>query len=142
MRQRGRKSQGALQSVAPVENIPRCPPPAELSEFEAHIWTATVNTKPADWFQADTLPLLLSYCKHVSHAATLDREIAAFDPAWLRDDDGLKRYKVLTDMRERESRAQTALARSMRLTHQAQVHRETAGVKSRKATGSKPWDAK
>jgi len=141
MKQRGRKSASQLATAAPVEQIPRVPPPVELSEFEAHVWTSVVNTKPADWFQADTLPLLLSYCKHVSHAATLDREISGFDPKWLRDDDGLKRYKTLTDMRERESRAQTSLARSMRLTQQARVEPKTAGRASAKVTGSRPWES-
>ena len=143
MKQRGRKSTGAVLSAAGnVQQIPRAAPPAELSEFEAHVWASVVNTKPADWFQADTLPLLLSYCKHVSHAATLDREIAEFDPQWLRDEDGLKRYKTLTDMRERESRAQTALARSMRLTQQAQYNAPTAATQNGKVKGgNKPWQS-
>lgn len=143
MKQRGRKSiSGGLAVLADVIAIPRLPPPPELNEFEAHVWTATVNTKPSDWFQADTLPLLLSYCKHVSHSYTIDREIAAFEPEWLRTDDGLKRYKVLTDMRERESRALTALARSMRLTQQAQSHPVTAGRQAEKSKGAskRPWE--
>ena len=142
MQQRGRKSVSGLVAQDNLAPIPRMAPPGDLSDYEAAIWTSVINTKPADWFQADTLPLLLSYCKHVSTAATLDKELSLFDPGWLRDDDGLKRFKLLTDMRERESRALTALARSMRLTQQAQIHKETAGVKSRKVTGSRPWDAK
>ncbi len=142
MNQRGRKSAGRILSVAPVEAIPRSAPPADLSEFEAAMWCSVVNTKPADWFQADTLPLLRSYCKHISTAATLDRELAEFDPAWLRTDEGLKRYRVLTDMRERESRAMTALCRSMRLTQQAQYLAPTAGTAAQKSKGkaNKPWE--
>ena len=140
MKQRGRKSIGAVQATASVQQIPRAAPPGDLSDYEAAIWSAVINTKPADWFQADTLPLLLSYCKHVSTAATIDRELAEFDPKWLRDDDGLKRYKTLTDMRERESRAQTALARSMRLTQQAQYNAPTAATSANKSKQSaKPW---
>ncbi len=137
MQQRGRK--GSITVAAPVKSIPRLPPPAELTEYEAHIWASVVNTKPADWFQADTLPLLLSYCKHVSHASTLDNEIRKFNPEWLRDDDGLRRYKLLTDMRERESRALTALARSMRLSHQSQYRAESAATAKKKAE-KRPWE--
>ena len=141
MQQRGRKGKGIISTAAQVLEIPRLPPPAELSEFEAHCWTSVVNTKPADWFRADTLPILLSYCKHISCAYTLDKEIAEFDPAWLRDDDGLLRYKRLTDMRDRESRALTALARSMRLTQQSQIHHNTAASQSKKTkVGGKPWE--
>ena len=140
MQQRGRKSAGGLTAAVNVEQIPRAAPPGDLSDYEAAIWSAVINTKPADWFQADTLPLLLSYCKHVSTAATIDRELAEFDPKWLRDDDGLKRYKTLTDMRERESRAQTALARSMRLTQQAQYNAPTAATTANKSKQTaKPW---
>lgn len=127
-------------TVAPVANLPRLPPPPELSEFEAHVWTAVVNTKPADWFQADTLPLLLSYCKHVSQSYAIDAEVAAFEPGWLRTDDGLRRYKVLTDMRDRESRALVNLARSMRLSQQAQIRPETAATKASKAVSKRPWE--
>ena len=142
MQQRGRKSHGALVAAENVAQIPRAAPPGDLSDYEAAIWSAVVNTKPADWFQADTLPLLLSYCKHVATAATIDRELAAFDPAWLRDDEGLKRYKVLTDMRERESKTQITLARSMRLTQQSQIIPQTAGTVAKKsrAMTAKPWE--
>jgi len=141
MNQRGRKS-SAITVAPSVTDIPRAAPPADLDEFEAHVWTAVVNTKPADWFQADTLPLLESYCRHVSHAKTIDREVAKFDPGWLSDDDGLKRYRMLMDMREKESRAITALARSMRLTQQAQYLAPTAGTVARnaKSSGKKPWE--
>lgn len=140
MQQRGRKTLAGLVAAENVAQIPRAAPPGDLSDYEAAIWTAVINTKPADWFQADTLPLLLSYCKHVSTAATLDRELAAFDPQWLRDDDGLRRYRLLTDMRERESRAQTALARSMRLTQQAQYSAPTAATAANKTKqAAKPW---
>ena len=140
MKQRGRKGAGVLSVAAPVVHIPRLPPPAELSEFEAHVWTSVVNTKPSDWFQADTLPLLLSYCKHVSQSYTIDREIEGFDSQWLRDEDGLRRYKILTDMRERESRALITLARAMRLSQQSQIRPETAATASRKAVSKRPWE--
>ena len=139
MQQRGRKSTAGLVAASNIEPIPRVPPPGNLSDYEAAVWQAVVNTKPADWFQADTLPLLLSYCKHVSHAATLDQEIMEFNREWLRDDEGVKRYKLLTDMRERESRAMTALARSMRLSHQSQYRAEGAATVKGKQKAAKPW---
>ena len=142
MKQRGRKSQAQLSTTAPVQEIPRVPPPAELSEYEAHVWSSVVNTKPADWFQSDTLPLLLSYCKHISQTQTIDREISEFEPEWLKTDDGLKRYKLLTDMRDRESRAMTALARAMRLSQQARVEPKTAGrAVAKHSTGRRPWES-
>lgn len=144
MKQRGRKSSSHLATVAPVEPIPRQAPPGDLTDYEAAIWTAVVNSKPADWFDASTLPLLLSYCKHVSHAADLDQEIADFNPKWIRDEqkpNAVSMYKFLLDAREKETRAITALARSMRLTQQSQIHPATAGVAAQKKSGKKLWES-
>jgi hypothetical protein len=59
----------------------------------------------------------------------------------LRDDAALARYKLLLDMREKETRAVTALARSMRLTQQAQYStKKAATVAESTYTGPKPWE--
>lgn len=95
-------------------------------------------TKPSDWFARDTHELLISYCKHTAIVRSLDRQIDGFPVGDLDDKEGLDRYKTLTDMREKHTRALTALSRSMRLTHQSQYRPETA---ARRATGTarKPW---
>jgi hypothetical protein len=138
MAQRGRKSAAAL-SVVPGIPGGRPEPPEGLTEEQAEVWRSIVATKPADWFERDTHKLLVSYCKHASIASALDREIDTFDPEWLRDKEGLDRYKSLTDMREKHTRALTALSRSMRLTHQSQYRAESAATKQRKS--AKPWEA-
>jgi len=140
MKQRGRNSTGGLKVVQTAEVCPRIAPPAEISEFEASVWHSIVNTKPADWFQNDTKQLLLAYCKHVSTAAVIDTQIDAFKPEWMADPDGLDRYRKLTDMREKQTRAITSLSRSMRLTQQSKYDTQKASVADRKASGSKPWE--
>jgi len=40
----------------------------------------------------------------------LDQELAGFAPEWLKDDSGIERYRKLTDMREKQTRAITSLA--------------------------------
>jgi hypothetical protein len=143
MKQRGRKGTSHLvAATAPIQDIPRAAPPASLTDHQAATWVSVVNTKPADWFGADTLPLLAAYCKHVEIADRLDRQIESFDDKWLADDAGVVRFQKLTDMREKHSRQITALARSMRLTQQAQINPKPAGTASRKAGGGKkPWEA-
>lgn len=136
----------------PFEAIPRQPPPADLSAFEAELWMKVVNTRPADYFTADTLPLLRSYVRHCYQAAKIDDELAkVIDQPFLsvaaNENNGTPVYTGelfdrLTKMRDRESRAITALARSMRLTHQAQMHQKTAGTAARKgaSASSKLWE--
>ena len=123
-----------------MEVTPRQPPPAELSEIEAGIWLSVTNTKPADWFQADTTLLMIGYCKHGSTAMLLDRQIDGFDPGWLATDEGIDRFRKLTDMREKQTRAINALSRSMRLTQQSKYDLKVASTTAKKATSKKPWE--
>jgi hypothetical protein len=144
MKQRGRRSASSLAIVeaSPVEAIPRQPPPSELSAFEAELWQAVVNTKPADWFSADTLPLLRSYVRHCYQASKIDFEMSrVIDMNFT--DSVAERFEKLQKMRERESSKIMALARSMRLTQQSQVDPErahTAARKGAKSAAAKLWD--
>src|SRR5690349_15437450 len=120
MAQRGRKSAASL-SLGVVTGLPgqRPQPPDELTDEQADLWRAVVTTKPADWFQPDTHPLLSQYVRHVTAARVLATQIDGMDPACLADQEHLQRYEKLLAMRERESRAINALARGMRLTQQS-----------------------
>lgn len=141
MKHRGRKSAAELSIATPVESIPRAAPPGQLSDFEASVWQQIVATKPADWFQADTYPLLISYCKHVAHMATVDKLVEARPD--VADDDELKRLDLLYKMRDRESKALISLARQMRLTQQSQYCEKTAHSAARKTStaSAKPWES-
>lgn len=143
MKQRGRKSAGKLAVANPVEALPRHAPPESLRAVEAEIWLMVTNALPADWFGRDQLPLLLAYCKHSARAQLLDEQIDAFEPKWLKQDEGLRRYDKLLAMRERETRQITSLARSMRLTQQSRTHKDAAATAaaSSKTPSDKPWAA-
>jgi hypothetical protein len=68
-------------------------------------------------------------------------QIANFDPAWLNDDEGLKRYDRLLTMNERESRAASSLATRLRITRQAVEHPATVGkTLAKQNKGRKPWE--
>jgi hypothetical protein len=71
----------------------------------------------------------------------LDDEIEAFDPAWIADDDGLRRLDKLTAIAERESRAASSLATRLRITRQAVEHPTTVGRSLKnQAKTRKPWE--
>jgi hypothetical protein len=79
-------------------------PPVELSDGERQIWVACVESRPLNYFDKATWPLLKAYCMH----AVLARDLAA----------ELRRHA--TDKLRREHRQQTAmlanLATRLRLT--------------------------
>ena len=141
MADRGRKSAASLSVVGTSASvIVRLAPPHDLEASQRAIWLTTVNSKPADWFGPEHAPILIEYVRHVATAAVLSKQIEDFDPAWLIDDDGLKRYDKLTGMRAREAGVINTLARSMRLTQQAVIRADAAGTsKARRSGASKPW---
>lgn len=139
MAQPGRKSAASLSVVSTVTTLQRLAPPAELTDAQRQIWLATVNSKPAEWFGEEHLPILREYVRHIVTAEVLTQQIDEFDPAWMADDDGLKRYDKLTGMRAREAGVINTLARSMRLTQQAAYRADKAATLGDRGKGRKPW---
>lgn len=99
----------------------------------------TVNAKPSEWFGPEHVPVLEAYCRHVVTGRALAEQIEKFDPEWLNDDDGLKRYDRLLAMHTRETGRVNELARAMRLTQQAIYRADKAATLSKKGRASKPW---
>ena len=143
-RKPGPKSAADQATKISALQVLRPKPPEELSPEERETWKAVVSTKPADWWLPDTFPLLIGYCKHIEHAKRLDDLITTFNYPDIKADFNLVGcLDKLLRARDRESRAMVNLARSMRISQQAQMHPKTAG---RKNTGTppphldKPWE--
>ena len=141
MTQRGRKSAAGelirlVQPLAqPIELVPRPRPPADITTEESEIWTAVVNRLPADWFPAETLPMLAQYCRHTIQARRVGQLIEqAVAGSELAVDD----YDKLLRMQERESRAIATLATRMRFSQHSLTNHRGNG----KITGAKkPWQS-
>lgn len=83
--------------------------------------------------------MLSQYCRHKVQADLIAQQLEQFDPSWLADDEGLKRFDKLGAMLERETRAMNALLRSMRLTQQSLYNAKSGNTASEKSKGKKPW---
>ena len=138
---RGRQS-GAALSIIPLVRDHRPEPPQELNEDQRAEWQAIVGRLPADWFPRELHGILAAFCRHVTAHRLISAEVDLYHRDWLKDDEGLKRLDKLTSMRERESRAMVAVARSLRITKASQVRPETAGraVRGTSLSTRKPWD--
>src|SRR5690606_14299358 len=134
MRQRGRKSAASLEvvssNVAPIE---RPPAPDDLTDEQAEVWQKITNRMPADWFPAETWPLLAMYCRHDVAARRLAQLIWHPEESPDLEVEILARFKK---MQQRESRGMSSLSTRMRLTQQ------TTYDKSRKKPMQvrKPWE--
>jgi hypothetical protein len=141
MATRGRKSAAALSVVAgSIDGRPQ--PPADLTAFQADLWCRTVAGETLDQFRTATLQQLLKeYVRHCETAHILAGQIEDFDPAWLADEDGLKRYDKLLLMRDRETKAIGDKATKLRLTNQSRYTPQAAATAAKNTGGrTKPWE--
>ena len=116
-------------------------PPAKLTEAEGEVWRDVTGTMPLGWFSRAQYPILLAYCRHSARADMLAQLVNEFEPEWLTVEGGVERLNKLLTMAERETRSATACARSMRLTHQAQIQPRGAGRALANESGRpRPWE--
>jgi len=141
MRQRGRKAQTDIKP-APISTR-RPAPPAALTPAQAGIWQSVTGCYPADYFRKSEHDLLAMYCKHMAESWRVSQLIDTLTDDYIKEaDSGIETYAKLLKMRDTETRAATALARSMRITHQSRVHKDSAGrMVETTHEGGKPWEA-
>jgi hypothetical protein len=129
---------GAIASVSKTDRL-ACP--VHLSDAIRSVWLDLVGDLPADSFTAKDAPMLEQYCRHIVQARILADQIEQFDPAWLGDDDGLKRYDRLLGAHEREGRAASSLATRLRISRQAMADAKTVGrANVAMSRAKKPWE--
>jgi hypothetical protein len=135
---RGRKSAAELSIAPVVAVIPRPAAPDHLTDAEAQVWEAMVGSVEGGYFRATDHDQLANLCRHIVAArlisAWVERILSGEAEGEIDDIDKLLR------MRQRETAQANALARSLRLTKQAQMHQRTAARAMLDVTGPKPWE--
>lgn len=132
--------------VAPAVDLDaRLQPPPDLTAYEVQVWQSVVATKPSNWFQADCAPILKSYVKHISTAATFDQQLETFNPEKATKEDWTE-YLRLTEARRKQTQIITTCATKLRLTPQSKYDEKTAFVAAKAAGNTnargktKLWD--
>lgn len=133
-----RKSAAALTIVrsAPAPKVPKGPPaPKGLSKAERKLWREIVDTKPADWWGPDSLPILTEYVRAITMCDTLAEKIETA----MKSNVAAGQVKLLMDLRDKESRRAVSLATKMRLTQQSRYGARSADRANNAAAGKRPW---
>lgn len=141
---RGRKSAAELGVTVIGGGLPERPKaPGGLNSAQMDIWNEIVRTEPAGFFNTEALRgLLTDLCRRRHAEDVLSEQINDFDPEWLKDDAGAKRFDSLLKMRDRESSAHTRLATKLRLTNQARYTPQRAATDNRNTSRvAKPWES-
>jgi len=140
MGQRGKKSTAGLPAIHGVPTLrQRLEPPPELTPDQAETWRAVVASRPADWFDTGSAPLLAAYCVSVSVQRTLATAIEAFEE--IATPDGVKAFGKLLALKANEAALCIRLATAMRLSQHARREAKTAATAAREgaSTASALW---
>ena len=99
------------------------------------MWSEIVDSKPADWFDLDSVPVLKEY---IRAALTCDSLAGVVEEALAECGDA-RELKTILDMRDKEARRVASLATKLRLTQQSRYTPQSAATANRKAGGKRPW---
>ena len=139
MIQPGRKGSTALSVASVTELHPIPDPPKSLEPAQADVWRLVMGQVAGDLIAPEAYPLLVEYCRAVVTADQIAEQLAKFDPAWLAEDDGLKRFDKLTGMQARAQGVVSTLSGKLRISPSSRVHKDTAGRMGAKGAKRKPW---
>lgn len=118
-------------------------PPSDLTPEEMTIWRETTSSEASDFFSTAALRAMLKdYCRHRSAVEKISEVLAIFQPDWLKNAEGAKRYHGLLKMRDLETRAAADKATKLRLTNQSRYTPQAASTASKNASkGLRPWES-
>ena len=138
MKQRGRKSSAELAVVRPLSTeMPD--PPASYSDDQAATWCSILASKPADWWDAGTLPLLDAYVRAIAEHARISELLERMHP--LEGMDEFKDYDAMQRTQDRLASQMARLATKMRLSQQSKYGARGAdGAAARASSKGKPWE--
>jgi hypothetical protein len=111
-------------------------PPEHLSDAAVKIWARVLSSKPANWFDEGSLPLLAQYCDLVAEQAEMVLRRRGLDQ--LKPVDGLERSELLkarvaiNQSIRGYAATSTTLATKLRLTVQNTIDRRS-GILDEKA---------
>jgi RecA/RadA recombinase len=135
--------QAGRDSAASKEVVTRLPgrflaPADGLTVEQQKLWARTVATKPVEWFQPDTIPLLTAYCRMVTE---IDRVTGLIDAAYgdIGDDKGLQRYDKLLKARDTLHKELRLNATALRLTPQSNMKAEVSHTANKQASAKITW---
>jgi hypothetical protein len=134
----GRKSAASLSVVSEIADW-RPSPPDVLSPAEAEMWRQITATKPSNWFDAASTPLLVEYCRLKTSVDILNGQLAKSEVQIVDTGDLPEGYKDAVSILDKKQGRMAQLAMKMRLTQQARYDKTKATTESKKAAPGRLW---
>lgn len=111
--------------------------PEGYSDEQAQHWRAIVASKPLDWWDSGSLPLLDAYCRAIVEHHKISELLEACHP--IKNDEDFKRYDALSRAQDRYAKQIASLSVKMRLSQSAKYGARQADTAARKAGKGRPW---
>lgn len=115
-------------------------PPAYLTPEQDTIWREVIASRAGDLIGPESYRLLVEYARAADLGNKIAAQLDAFDPDWIADDDGLKRWDRLQMMAARNQGVLSTLATKLRIATSSSVRAENAGTILKKGAKKKPWE--
>jgi len=129
------KPSAESMSIATVSIPKRMEPYSYLTASQKRIWKDVVDTKPPEWFEADSAPLLAAYAVAIDLHESLTKVLNGFD---VTDPE----FGRLSKLKNEQAALAANLAVKMRLTQQSRYTPQAAATANKKtASGKKPWES-
>lgn len=125
-----------MATVAMLPNR-QVPAPDDLTDEEAAMWADVMKTKPTDWWDAASLPLLSQYCRLQTQCIEVGHLVGIVLKNLRADPTELSRYTTLRKVQSGLTAELNGLARAMRLTQQSR-YRPDKAIKPQAVR--KPWE--
>lgn len=140
---RGRKSVAALSisicnDASALQKMPE--PPGYVTPEQDAVWREVIGSRAGDLIGPESYRLLIEYCRAVVEGDKIAAQLDAFDPSWLADDEGLKRWDKLQAIATRNQGVIATLATKLRIATSSTVRAENAGTVMKKGAKLKPWE--
>jgi hypothetical protein len=140
MKQRGRESAASLSTVVAQFPIRLPDPPDDFSDEQVAVWRSIIAEHPIDWLDSGSKPLFAAFCRASVESKRIGDLITSNAADWLKDDEGLCRYKELRKIQAQLSAELTSLATKLRLTQQSRYRADAAGARSKPGAPGRPWN--
>jgi hypothetical protein len=114
--------------------------PSYLTPEQDVVWREIIASRAGNLIQPESYRLLVEYCRAVVECDKIASQLDAFDPSWVGDNDGLKRWDKLQAMAARSQGVVSTLATKLRIATNGIVRGENAGTILKKSSKPKPWE--
>jgi len=131
-----RKSAASLAVVPQLPGTGRPEPPADLDDGEKRLWREVVNSLPPHWIDAAGRIILRRLVAQAALCLSMEEQLRAHRAAGT----VVETYAKLAKQHSDTAKQTENLLASLRATPRSRSTSHAAGLQSRKAAESRPWE--